>query len=226
MGGGGAEDACKGCVHTTTTYLSEHGLEEVRVPEPLRYLRTQAEGAIIVPQHVQTVRLCQHNPEKGGEGERERARERGRKGKRKTGGRKKEQRVGRKEVVKLLVKASSKIPDAKMCLPPYEQKAFPSVIVPLSPVIVPLSPVIVPLSPVIVPLSPVIVPLSPVIVPLSPVIVPLSPVIVPLSPVIVPLSPSFLLPPSTNHLPLHCPPVACLLSPSITIIGVSLGSCW
>ena len=50
------------------TYLSEHGLEEVRVPEPLRYLCTQAEGAIIVPQHMQTVRLCQHNPEEEEEG--------------------------------------------------------------------------------------------------------------------------------------------------------------
>ena len=75
------------------TYLSEHGLEEVRVPEPLRYLRTQAEGAIVVPQHMQTVRLCQHNPEEEGEGERG-GKEKGRRWQ-------KEQGVGRKEVVSL-----------------------------------------------------------------------------------------------------------------------------
>ena len=68
------------------TYLSEHGLEEVRVPEPLRYLCTQAEGAIIVPQHMQTVRLCQHNPEEEEEEERERGgKEKGRRRQKKGG---------------------------------------------------------------------------------------------------------------------------------------------
>ena len=68
------------------TYLSEHGLEEVRVPEPLRYLCTQAEGAIIVPQHMQTVRLCQHNPEEEEEGEGERGgKEKGRRRQKKGG---------------------------------------------------------------------------------------------------------------------------------------------
>ena len=47
-------------------YLSEHGLEEVRVPEPLRDFCTQTEGAVIVPQHMQIVRLSQHNAEGGG----------------------------------------------------------------------------------------------------------------------------------------------------------------
>ena len=71
------------CVDTTATrrctcvcgyhshqevYLSEHGLEEVRVPEPLRDLCTQTEGTVVVPQHVQTVRLGQHNAEGGGKG--------------------------------------------------------------------------------------------------------------------------------------------------------------
>ena len=80
-------------------YLSEHGLEEVRVPEPLRDFCTQTEGAVIVPQHMQIVRLSQHNAEGRGKGEREGREEeeggsgrgeRERKGERKGKGRKKE----------------------------------------------------------------------------------------------------------------------------------------
>ena len=42
-------------------YLSEHGLEEVRVPKPLGDLSTEEKGSVIVAQHMQTVRLCQRN---------------------------------------------------------------------------------------------------------------------------------------------------------------------
>ena len=114
------------CVDTTATrrctcvcgyhshqevYLSEHGLEEVRVPEPLRDLCTQTEGTVVVPQHVQTVRLGQHNAEGGGKGG-----GRGKKGKRKKEG--KRRNNGQKD--KIPVQYSTKIPDLQMCLPPYE----------------------------------------------------------------------------------------------------------